>query len=92
MIEMMGSGFCRSRRHFFHTDRLGPFGDDGIALLHGHAGIGGEHLRASAAAPGEKTEKMFLAQVLGAGRGVDPPLAALDQTIQIIHQGSFSMR
>lgn len=64
---------------------LFPFRDDRVALVHRHAGIGQEHLGALAAAPGEIVKKVFLADVLRAGRSVHFSLTALDDAVELVH-------
>ena len=49
----LGVGF-RDARYFFDADGLDPFGHDDVAVAHRHPGVLVKHLRASAAAPGEK--------------------------------------
>lgn len=71
---------------------FGPFGGNGITLLHGQTSVVGKHLGAFAAAPGEKTQEMFLAHALRTGRGIDFGLATLDQTVQFIHSVSMQER
>jgi hypothetical protein len=83
---------CWSSGGFDDGNGFGPFGGDSIALLHGETGVMDKHLCAFAAAPGEVVQKMFLAHVLCAGRGIDFGLAALDQTAQFIHGKDYSMQ
>ena len=75
-------GWCLDDGH-----GLGPFGGDGVPMLHGETGIMDEHLLAFAPAPGEEAQEMFFADVLSAGGRIDPRLAALDHTGQIVHDG-----
>ncbi len=50
-------------------DRFLPFRDDGISLVHGHAGIFGEHHGATTTSPCHKINEMFFAEGSGpAGR------------------------
>ena len=79
-------------RSFEEGYGFGPFCGNGIALLHGQASVVGKHLGAFAAAPGEKTQEMFLAHALRTGRSVDSPPATLDQTVQFIHSISMQER
>jgi hypothetical protein len=50
-------------------DRFSPFHDDNVSLVHGHAGIFGEHRGATTTSPGDKINEMFFAEGRGpAGR------------------------
>ncbi len=62
-----------------------PFRNDRVALVHRHAGIGQEHLGTLAAAPGEIVKKVFLADVVCAGRSINFSLAALDDAVELVH-------
>ena len=77
--------WCGGGGGFFDADGFGPFANERVALVHGHSGVGREHLRPFAAAPGEEAEEVFFAEVLGAGRGVDTSLATSDQAVQVVH-------
>lgn len=69
-----------------------PFRDDHVALVHRHAGIGQKHLGTLAAAPREIMKKMFLADVVRTGGGVDLPLATLDDTVELAHVVPLQIR
>lgn len=59
-------------------DGFSPFGDDGIALIHGHAGVLGEHDGATAAAPRHEIDEMFLAEGRGPARCINRHGAAFN--------------
>lgn len=89
MVLRLRSG---SRRGLDDTHSLLPFRDDRIALVHRHAGIGQEHLGALAAAPGEIVKKVFLADVVRAGRSINFCLAALDDAVELAHVVPLDVR
>ena len=66
-----GLKLWRSRGFVICPDGFHPFGGDGIALFHRHAGVGVEHLSATATAPGEKTEEMVLADGTRTRRSIE---------------------
>jgi len=69
-LEFRGRG-----RHFIQAKGFHPFSGDAITFGHGHTGIGVEHLRPTAATPGEKTDEMIFTDGTGAGRGIGSCLA-----------------
>ena len=71
--------------YFVNSDGLHPFSGDAVTFCHSHTGIGVEHSRATAAAPGEKTEEMVFAERTGAGGGIGSRLAVWHTTIQVLH-------
>jgi hypothetical protein len=85
-VMAWGLGFWRcGGGGFFDADSIGPLGDVGISFFHRHPCILHEHLWAFAAAPGEIAQEMCSADTVGAGRGVDFGLAALDHTGEVVH-------
>ena len=86
----MLSELGRRGGHFIHAKGFDPFGSDGIAFGRRHAGIGVEHLGASTAAPGEKTQEMVFADGAGSGWGVGFGEAVCDAAMYIVHTLSFS--
>ena len=72
---------------FVDLDGLLPFGGDGVAFIHRHGGVLHEHLRATAAAPGQEVQEMVFADRFGAGRRVGNRLAILNATIHVMHSG-----
>ena len=73
-------------RHFPEAEGFLPFGGDGIAFFHSHRGVFVKHLRASAAAPGEKVEKVIFADRAGAGRGIGSGLAVWNTAGRVVHR------
>ena len=47
---------------FGSRDGFSPFGDDGVALVHGHAGVLREHDGTTAPSPRDEIDEMFFAQ------------------------------
>lgn len=84
--------WARSGGRLDDTHGLLPFRDDRVALVHRHAGIGHEHLGTLAAAPGEIVKKVFLADVVRAGRSIDFSLAALDDAVELAHGVPLDVR
>jgi|GEM_PF-700312 len=73
LVAVAGSGYLQFRcssRHVIRMERFHPFGSDGIALLHRHAGVGVEHLRTASTAPREKGEEMVFAERTRTGRSI----------------------
>ena len=50
---------------FGRCDGISPFGDDGVALVHGHAGVLGEHNRTTTPSPRDEIDEMFFAEGCG---------------------------
>jgi hypothetical protein len=78
------------RGHFIHANGFDPFSGDGITLGHGHAGIGVEHLRSTAATPCEKAEKMVLTDGTRTGWSVGFCETIRDAATGILHDISFT--
>ncbi|CBK40816.1 protein of unknown function [Nitrospira defluvii] len=62
----------------FSAEGLEPLTRDRIAFFHGHAGVFTKHLRAPSSSPREKTEKVILADRMGACRRIDSRLTSVD--------------
>lgn len=52
----------KERRLLGRRDGFSPFGDDGVSLIHGHAGVLGEHDGATATSPRDEIDKMFFTE------------------------------
>ena len=73
-------------RHFPKAKGFLPFGGNGIAFFHRHRGVFVKHLRASAAAPGEKVEEVIFADRACAGRGIGSGLAVWNTADGVVHR------
>ena len=62
----------------FGTKRLKPLTCDDIALFHSHAGVLSEHLGATSPSPGQKSQKVILADGTGACRRIYSRLTPID--------------
>jgi hypothetical protein len=85
------SGICFVRdgkeRLFRGHDGFSPFGDDGVSLVHGHAGIFGEHDGATTTSPGHKINEVFFAEGRSPAGRVRQIRAAFNQATFAVHKG-----
>src|SRR5215831_4533349 len=72
-------------RHIHNSHSFLPLGHNGVTFIHRHGSVLGEHLRALAAAPGQKVQEVIFAHTLSSSWSVRFGLAAFHHAGEFTH-------